>query len=316
MVSTQFYVGPIGGLLALPDVQGDVDAPLERIGGSSRSLMGRQWRDTLGFQRSWSWSWDTLLPEQVVAVEALAYGIVPGPLRLLDPYRSNRLTEQVASGGSVTRSARGFAVTVGGIQYRAVRLIAPNVTTLVPWRLLRGCQEWMRPTAGDGVLYLPGNTLDGTWRLPVVEGERLRFSAWLAGQSGVAPRLGWVEYDRAGVATAYQTPTGLPLNSTTWQQGTTEFIPAAGTVAVSPRLSLPAGTAAGSVFVTALSLGPLDAEERPGALSVLCEPDDPGEGWRIGGGAAEVVAEPNGGGYPGMAGLRKGGLTFVETAPL
>lgn len=315
MISTQFHVGPIGGLVELPDVLGQVDAPLERIGGSSRSLLGRQWRDTLGFQRSWAWSWDALLPEQVAAVEALAYGLVPGPLRLLDPYRANRLPEQVASGGSVTRSGRGFAVTVGGVQYRSNRLVAPDPTTLGPGRLLRGCQEWLRPTSGDGVLYLPGNTLDGAWRMPVVPGESLRLSAWLAGQAGVQPRLGWVEYDRADVGTAYQTPTGLPVTSTGWQRATTEFVPAPGTVAVTPRLALPAGSPAGSVFVTGLSFGPLDAEALPGAMAVLCEPDDPGDGWRVGGGAAEVIPEPNGGGYTGTPGLRKSGLTLVETTP-
>jgi hypothetical protein len=314
-MNTTYHVGPIGGLVALPDVLGDRDQPLERIGGSSRSLLGRQWRDTLGFQRSWSWSWDALLPEQVAAVEPLAYGVMPGPIRLLDPYRANRLPEQVASGGSVTRSARLFAVTTGGVQYRALRLAGPNPLTLGPWRLLRGCQQWLRPTAGDGVLYLPGNSLDGTWRLPVLPGERLRLSVWLAGQSGVQPRLGWVEYDRNDAPTAYQTPNGLGINSSTWQRGTTEFVPGASTVAVSPRITLPAGSVAGSVFVTALSLGPLDAEARPGALDVLCDLDDPGDGWRIGGGAAEVIPEPNGGGISAAPGLRKFGLTLVETAP-
>lgn len=309
-----FHVGPIGGLVALPDVEGDVEVPLERIGGSAVSLMGRQWRDTLGFRRSWRWQWDTLLPEQVVAAEALAYGMVPGPIRLLDPHRANRLPEQVASGGSVNRSSRGFAVTAGGVQYRSLRLLNPDLATLTPGRLLRGAQEWIRPSAAEGVLYLPGSTIDGTWRLPVVPGERLRLSAWVAGQAGLQPRLGWVEFSRTGAGAAATSPAPVAVNSTTWQRTSVEFTPQASTVSITPRLVLPSGSIAGSLYVTALSLGPLDAEQRPGALAVVCDTDDPGGGWRIGGGSAEVVPEPDGGGYRRRP-FRSTGLLLVESTP-
>lgn len=317
-MDTRFYVGPLGGMLALPDVAADVAAPVARIGGSSASLMGRQWRDTLGYRRTWAWQWQWLLPAQLPYVEALTHGMVRGPLRLIDPRRTNRLPENVASGGSTSRSTRGFGVTVGGLAYRDLRAISADPTTLPAHLMLRGCQEWLRTIGGSGTLYPAGPEWDGTWQLPLVpHDESLRLSVWVVGQPGVTVGLEWTEYDAAGQGQGYFSEAGgdtVELSATVWQQIAVNVDPDPAAVALSPRLTTPEGSPAGSVFTTAWQIEALDAETPPPGLLTVAPGYAPelSGGWRIGGGAPVVVADPHGGSYP-RAGFHNTGLVLVET---
>lgn len=315
-MDTRFYVGAAGRMIALPDVLTEVDKSAERIGGTGVSLMGRLWRDTLGYRRTWAWRWDALLPEQIPYVEALAYGSVPGPLRLVDPRVSNRLPQQVASGGSVMRSTRGFATTVGGLQYRSLIEATADPTTLPARPLLRGAIEWLRPSAGDGVLYLSAATLDGAWRLPLIGSEPLQLSAWVSGASGVPVTLQWVEYNAAGQAQGYTDPgtsDTVTLASNRWQSVSALVQPQASSVEITPRLVVPTSAGPGSVLVTALQINTLDAERRPAGMVVPCEIPEVSGGWRIGGGSPYVVPDPDVHGYPAAPGLHRIGLKLVET---
>lgn len=315
-MDTGFYVGALGSMVALPDVATPVDVGLARIGGSGVSLMGRQWRDTLGTRRSWSWAWDNLLPAQLPYVEALATGLVRGPLRLIDPRRANRLHEQHASGGSRSRSARGWAVTAGGVGYKALTAVEPDPATLGPGPLLRGCIEWSRNAGGAGVLYPSGLDGTGVWLVPLLPNrEVLQLSCWVAGKAGLVVELRWSEYDKASVATPLfsdATSDTAVLQSGAWQQITVNVAPAAGAVGLLPRLAVDASQPSGTVLTTGWQVAALDAEERPSGGWSGRMPPEIAAGWRIGGGAPFVVADPAAGAYP-RYGWHGAGLTLIET---
>lgn len=317
-MDTSFYVGTPGSMVALPDVYSPVDAPVTRIGASSRSLGGNQWRDTLGYRRSWTWKWENLLPAHRPYVDALMYDLVPGPLRLIDPRRANRLPEQVASGGSVMRSTQRFAVTAGGTAYRDLRTAtATDPTSLGPARLLRGCVEWLRTGPGTGTLYLSGSEADGTWRLPLTPlNEPLQLSCWVAGNSGVTVGLEWTEYDAAGVGTGFFSDAGgdtVQLSSSQWQLLTVNIAPDPASVSLSPRLTTDAAQPSGSVLSTAWQIAALDAETGvTDSLSGDCAAPELADGWRTGGGAPYVVVDPGGYTYT-LPGFTDVGLVLTET---
>ncbi|MDN5920369.1 MAG: hypothetical protein L0I76_35600 [Pseudonocardia sp.] len=312
-----FYVGPVGGLRPLPDVAGSVDVPLARIGGTHQSLTGRLTHDTLGFQRHWTWAWDLLLAEHLPFVEALQLGLVPSPLRLVDPRRANRLPEQVASGGSLTRSSAGFATSFGGLTYRPLTSTGADPTTLPAAGLLQGAVEWQRPTSGAGSVYPSETVAEGTWRLPLIPGgETLELSMWVCGKAGMTVGIEWIEYDATGAGTGYFSAADgdtVELSTTVWQLITVNVEPAVGSVSLTPQLTVGAGEPAGSVYSTAWQVAALDAESLPSGMTAgACVDGDLSGGWRPGGGAPLVVTEPAGGGYPRF-GFYSAGLTLIET---
>ncbi|MEV1294432.1 hypothetical protein [Pseudonocardia sp. NPDC049635] len=313
-MDTGFYVGPLGLLLPLPDVSSAVEVATDRIGSSSRSLMGRQWRDTLGYQRTWTWKWLDLLPSQLPYVEALSTGMVPGPLRLIDPRRANRLPEQVASGGSRSRSPDGFAVTSGGLTYRNLRSVEPDPATLGPRALLRGCIEWGRSAGGDGLLYPV--TPDGEpWQVPVLPEQPLELSCWVAGKAGLTVGIVWDEYDEDGNASSHSSDADgdeVELQSGAWQQLVVNVLPSDLSAGLVPMLMTPPGAPSGVVLTTAWQVAALDAEEPPVGLWSGRVPVEQAAGWRIGGGAPFVVADPIASTYV-RYGFHDAGLVLVET---
>lgn len=321
MTDRLHYVGPIGGLVALPDVEAPIDVPLNRYGGGGRTLMGQEWRDTISRAHSWSWKWENLLARQVAHVDLLANGAVRGPLRLIDPRKANRLPKRVSAGGSLDRSASSFAATIGGLYYRDLMTVPPSIATLPASRGLRGCIEWQRPQGGAGTLYIPGDGYDGTWRLPLLDpadrAEDIEWWCWVAGPIGVTVEAQWTEYEITEVAHPYlspQTADNAALSPAVWQRITVLTSPWARPSSVSwtPRLVVPDGSPPGSIYTTAWVAGPPGAEDEDPATQVLCDIPELLGGFRIGGGAPKVIADPGGSAY-GHPGFYDTALTLTET---
>jgi hypothetical protein len=318
-----FWVGSVGWLRPLPNIYSDVAVADARLGGSSTSLTGRQWRDTLGYQRTWSWGWANLLPAHMPYVHALSHGLVPDPLRLIDPHEVNRLPEQVASGGSRARSTDGFAITAGGLSYRDLKSLPSDRTTLPPAPLLRGAQEWQRPSGGPGTMYLTGDASDGSWQLPAVPAEGpLELSCWVVGVAGLPVELAWTEYAADGTASPYYAdgtgPEQAVLSSSVWQRLVLEVDPGThGAVSLTPRLTVSDEAAvAGSVFTTAWQIRSLTSGgvTNMGSWQGDCAPEDLSGGWWPGGGAPYVVTDPGTTTYR-LYGLRDSALLLTETTP-
>ena len=83
-------------------------------------------------------------------------------------------------------------------------------------------------------------------------------------------------------------------------------------VGLLPRLAVDASQPSGTVLTTGWQVAALDAEERPPGGWSGRMPPEIAAGWRIGGGAPFVVADPAAGAYP-RYGWHGAGLTLIET---
>lgn len=323
MADHRFWVGPLGSLRALPDVAAEVKVPVTRIGGMHRALAGGLTVDTFARKRAWTWSYDTLLSTQLAYLEALQYGNIPGPLRLIDPHRFNRLPEDIASGGSVTRSNAGFFTDSGSFAYYhpLTDVTTADVSTLGPSALLRGCQEWLISVPGADNFFRP---YDAQWadvrlRVPVLPGETLRLSVWLLGPSTaqIALNAGW--HNAAGARYRVDPLVGLTaLALDHWQLFTGDIVvPSDGAVSVYPVLETDSTHVAAntSIYTTGWQVSVPDPSLEPaGRYTFHCDPEDVSGGWHIGGGAPYVVPDVGDVAYPPtVMGFTAAGLTLYET---
>lgn len=320
------WVGPLGRMLPLPDVapSGGTAVGVTRIGSIHRALAGGLTVDTFARKRSWVWSWDMLLEEQLPFLEALQYGTIPGPLRLIDPRRFNRLPEDIASGGSVSGSNTMFGTDAGSACYwhPLTDATTADISTLPPAPMLRGFQEWqvLAPVADPATNYVrirnPHDTVDSRWKVPVLPGETIRLSTWVLGPTDSEVFLGVGWYNAAGVRFQFDDLTAwVPLALNEWAELAATIAVPAGAVACYMVLETNADHMAPgeSVYLTALQIAAgslLDLV--PAGLTKHCDVPEPAGGWRIGGGAPYVVADVGENTYtrPGFYGS---GLTLYET---
>ncbi len=111
------YLGSLGQMVALPDTEASLTVTLTRVGGMHRSLRGGVTVDTFARKRTWGWKYSNLVEEQVAFLDAVRYGSVRGPLRLIDPRRLNRLPEDFAAGGSSTATNLAYATDGSSVAY-------------------------------------------------------------------------------------------------------------------------------------------------------------------------------------------------------
>lgn len=320
-VETIWWVGPLGAMLSLPDVATSPDNSIERIGAVHTSLDGTRTVDTFGYKRSYSWKWSMLHPVHVSVVEAIYTGIMPGPLRLIDPNRPNRLPIQIAAGGSVTASTRGF--TTDDPLNRAVIYASPaaggNVDNLGPGKLLRGAVTTVAEESG--AVILPDLAVYPVAKIPQLPEETIEVSMWVAGTCPFATAA-WLPYSRGGDLMPPETPavpaaaptslrSGDPVALTpgTWTRVAASVPP--GAAAIVPALT---ATGAGQVWTTAWQVQRISTpvSAREGQLWV-CDDllVDPIDGWNTGGGAPRVVAANATSAFP-IPGLADVALTLVE----
>jgi hypothetical protein len=305
---TQFYVGPLGGMLTLPGVESSVDTPLAVIGGTHTSLTGAFTRDRFGYKRSWTWPYPLLTDRQAQLVEAFQRNLVPGPLYLIDPRRPNRLPEQIASGGSLLRTPTGFIPSNNAaFLWRPLTYPPATSATLPASPILRGCLEWQHLTTGGSFISLAGKALDGRHNVPVIPRETLEASLWVTGPS-TATLGGNVQiFNAAGTVLSAQFFPDVALSPTTWRLAATAFV--VPDDAAYLRMNLLSSAPVGSLYITALQVARYHPEYVPG-LTQHCDESDFG-GWRLGGGAPQVVPDVGSVSYV-RAGLQSSALTLIE----
>ncbi|MEV7548151.1 hypothetical protein AB0N89_00840 [Amycolatopsis sp. NPDC089917] len=259
MADPVFWLGPLGGLRALPSpsLGGPPEMVPVRFGGLHRSLTGRPTLDRLGVRRTWTLSWPYLDAELKGWLSLLHNGLVPGPLWLIDPAEPNRLPVQVATAGGVERAAGGIATAVGGVAWRQAPLVPPGT----PAPAGSSALLWVVPSGGG--------SLSAVEPVPVLPGETVTFTASVA--ATVAVSLAAFVLDSAGAVR-------------TTVQGTAS-VPGSGGTRMS--LTVPASDGAAAVR-------PALARELPGvvttsAWSITTGTEVPP--WTAGGGAAVVLLD-------------------------
>lgn len=314
------FVGPLGALEPLPDVapSGGTSVGVTRIGGMHRSLAGGMTVDTFARKRTWVWTWDMLTEKQLPYVEALQWGHIKGPLRLIDPRRYNRLPEEVASCGTTSGSAQKFLADNNSATYWAPLGKMPgDPSTLAPRRVVRGGLEWQILTPSSENYLLPSDHRysDAVYRVPILPGETLEFSAWC-----LYPQTAQIF---AGIS--WRTANGVFIDSS---EG--EFVPGGGDewVRLSVTASPPDGAGfalpfldtnkdfmptATSIFTTAWQVAsPSLARMIPVGITEHCDvPEIAGE-WRQGGGGPFVVPDVGANVYA-RPGFYNTALTLIET---
>lgn len=313
------FVGPLGRMLALPDVKSDTppNVSTARIGGVHRALAGGITVDTFARKRTWTWQWDLLMDKQLALVEAIQFGTIRGPLRLIDPRRYNRLPEDVASAGSVSGTARAFLTDNNSAAYwrPLSRLTNVERESLGPWRLLDGAMEWQVLTPGANYLRArDARYTDQLWRVPVLPGEPLEFSCWNTHPDNASIAAGVSWYDANGTLITADITEYTPGTPTEWSRLAVTAAPPDEAVFCSPYLAtqvefMPVVT---SVFTTAWQVcSPSLARLVPYGVTEHCDVPELGGEWRLGGGAPFVVADVGSTSYT-RPGFYATGLTLYE----
>jgi hypothetical protein len=110
-----FYVGPVGELLALTAPEA-VTPAIETIQAANRSINGTSTFDLFGVKRSWSFQLaglDHTLEDYLVSLRT---GAIAGPLYLVDPMAGNYLSDATASACSTPLSQNPFTPEHVGLQ--------------------------------------------------------------------------------------------------------------------------------------------------------------------------------------------------------
>lgn len=315
------FVGPLGALEALPDVVG-TQAPtvnVARIGGIHRALAGGLTVDTFARKRTWTWTYDMLMEKQLAYVEALQWGHIRGPLRLIDPRRYNRLPENIATAGTTTGTASDafFTDNNSAVYWHALTDMPGDATTLGPRRVVHGGTEWQILTPSPVENFMMATDwryADGVWRVPILPGETLEASAWclyplnaqiIIGISWRASDGSWIDSSVVELVNG---------GGTDWVRLAVTASPPDDAVFGTPFLSTqsPYMPTASSIYTTAWQVAsPTLARLVPPGLTEHCDIPEVAGQWRQGGGAPFVVPDVAGTTYsaPGFYGTA---LTLYE----
>lgn len=262
MATATWWLGPVGSLVSIPAPAAPMDLSAPLIGGEFESLDGTVTVDRLAQHRAYQAEWGYLTEDQLTYLELVGRGLVTGPLRLVDPMRRNRLSVDVATGGSVTRSVAAFTQT-GGSTPTWVAITDPPTAART-----RGVVSWQRTTTAAGVLT---TTLTAD-RVPLITSEQIRASVWARG-AAIQASCGVDAWNAAGSSTR-TLGTATTLHATTWTQLTVTLTPATDRVSASVLLNVASGQAAATLQTTGWM------------LSAATETTT----WAPGGGAPTVLA--------------------------
>lgn len=263
-----FYLGSLGALRLIQAPMDPMEVSPALIGAVHESLTGLVSVDRVAAPRTFQPQWQVLTEDELTYLDAVGHGQVPGPLRLLDPLRRNRLSRQVASGGSLHRSTAGWAVDDEESAIDWAPITDPPTGVWV-----RGVIAWTIPAVSADDLVVASGRVSAADRVPVLPGETVRLTGYARGTVGTEILLGLDAWTLAGVSAATE-DTLTVLDDTDWSALTVTYaVPGDGTrVAASPYLRAPAGQPEADVQITGFQI-----DEGAGA-------------WTPGGGAPVVTA--------------------------
>src|SRR5690554_2646520 len=92
--SKRWYLGPAGALQELTCPEPNIKANLVRYGGVHQGLSGARTVDVTGHRYEYAFDWDYMEQAEWAWLEAMHLRHVPGPFRLLNPLKKNRLAPQ------------------------------------------------------------------------------------------------------------------------------------------------------------------------------------------------------------------------------
>lgn len=258
MADPIWYLGAPGDMRELFAPEMDIDITEERYGGVFQGLSGARSVDVTGFRQRLTFDMKWVDPAEYVWYEALYRRLIPGTLRLINPLKKNRLSQESSMGQWGGYTTNGLSLTSG------------SMTRLWDWPstappIALSTNRWGARVSGAVF------RTDETKRIPVIAGETITASVWLKSTVAHSVTLAIDWADRLGAGTAAST-TSVVSVTTAWQRFALTAAVPAGTHLV---------TFAGYSFTTNnLDVGPLQLESGASATS-----------WEMGGGAPSVVID-------------------------
>jgi hypothetical protein len=213
-----YYLGPPGALVTLPDPE-TVTHPRVKKGGQHELLGGGTVRDTIGWRRRFTLSWDLLTLDELSVLEALYEQA--GPFEFLDQSRRNQLTANQANGtdSPTTVATDGFIARFGG----AVS------STGTQFRSGKKSALWtVTPSSTGWGLYLQNSTsvVDASWCV-VRPSAIYTLSGYMRASLAISMKAGVDWYDAAGGFISADTAgSGQALNTGNWNIRVTRTTPA------------------------------------------------------------------------------------------
>lgn len=224
-MSAIWYIGPYGDLRAIPCPETGLTSTVVRYGGIRQSLSGARTMDITGYRRQYDFDFRWLEYDDCRWLEAMHLRLVPGPFRLVDPCRLNRLTPE----SSFTRPAMS---TSTGIDLSSGTWYWVQDWPTGPY----GGTQGLRWTSYAGSSTMKFDTRRG---VTVFTTESVTFSAYLKGASAlsVTARFDW--YDRLGTLLTPSTNATFSV-TTSWDRYSINRTAPAGAAYGVPVLTMPA----------------------------------------------------------------------------
>lgn len=147
-----WYLGPDWDLQPLVCPETDVKMSPVRYGGIFQGLSGSRSMTVTGIKEDYSFSFEYLDPEEYLRLEALNRRAIPGPHRLLNPLRVNRLSPN----GADVKPVPGVVTSSTGVS-----VFRGNLSQELDW------------PSGAG----PHGSLSTKWTIPQGSGNYARFDS-------------------------------------------------------------------------------------------------------------------------------------------
>lgn len=254
----EWYLGPLGDLRELPCPELDVQLTTTRYGGIHQSLSGARHMDVTGLRSEYVMEFKYLDKDEYRWLEALHTRLIPGPVRLINPLKKNRLSLAAST-------LQGNNYLGAGIQIDS---------QLWEW-------DWDWPSAaGPGARSMKIENWDIPYalrfdrkiRVPVTVGEPVTWSVWMKASAAQTVQViaNWWNRDTqlSGSALTNASVT------TSWTRFTATGTPPSGAFSAQPALVLPTDTGE-TIWIAAPQF----------------EVGSSASDWEIGGGAPEVLVD-------------------------
>ena len=185
----QWFLGPPGGLVAIPNPYRDVDRTRAKRAGVHELLGGGAVVDRWGGTRRYTLRWPAITDDQLSVLEYLFE--MPGPMVLVDPSRTNLLTANQSHGTDALRSTEGFLVRTQGT-------LSSSGTFFRSGQRSCAWATGSNLSATDRGFTLRSSTTVGSTWCPVLPSTAYTVSAYMRTSSAVSMKAGMEWYDAAG----------------------------------------------------------------------------------------------------------------------
>lgn len=198
-----WYLGPLGNLRELDTPEVSMTITDVRYGGVHQALSGARTMDTTGVKQDLALTFRLLTESDYRWLQALQTRHIPGPHRLINPLRKNRMSEYGASCNATSSSRPGLRFSGGdwewqndwpsaaGYGTRSLRWIARTASTIAAW--------------------------DPDMHNPIFPLEQITGSVYVKGDSAISALLRFDYYDKDNVFLSSSTTEAAAV-TTSWDR--------------------------------------------------------------------------------------------------